>query len=187
MNPVRRHPMDASRLTLLSESLLLGVLIFLASLPLVTAFTAMTAGCALLRDREDVSVGLRPYARRFVAVARTGPLGFAVPIGVGAVLLADWVAVTAGLPGHAIFAVLLPLPAAVIGALALRSAAAWRPGATWPRIYRSVAGADIHGTVLLVMAVAVALVICSTFPVVTPLAAGQLALAAVAVDARVRP
>ncbi|GAA3796843.1 hypothetical protein GCM10022226_15280 [Sphaerisporangium flaviroseum] len=175
------------RFTLLSESLLLGVLVFLASLPLVTTFAAVTAGCALLRDAERTSVGVRPYGRRLVAVARAGPLGFAAPVALGLVLTLDWVAVRAGLPGHEALAVLVPLVALAAAALALRCAAAWRPGLGWPRAFRSAVQADLYGTALLAMAVVVAMVVCSAFPLVTPLALGQLVLAAVAVDARMSP
>ncbi|MFC4586860.1 hypothetical protein [Sphaerisporangium corydalis] len=175
------------RLTLLSESLLLGVLVFLASLPLVTAFAALTAGCALLRDEERTSVGVRPYARRLLAVARTGPLGFAAPAAAGLALLLDAVAVRAGLPGHEALAVLVPVVALAAAGLALRCAAAWRPGLGWPAVLRAAVRADLYGTALLAMASATAVIISSSFPVVTPLALGQLVLAAVAVDARRSP
>ncbi|MFC6081904.1 hypothetical protein [Sphaerisporangium aureirubrum] len=172
------------RLTLLSESLLLGVLVFLASLPLVTAFAALAAGCALLRDGDRASVGVRPYARRLLAVARSGPLGFAVPLVTALVLFLDWAAVTSRLPGREVFAVVVPLLALAAAALALRCAGAWRPGAGWPQVFRSALRADLYGTALLAMAVVAAVVVCSVFPVVTPLALGQLVLAAAAVDAR---
>ncbi|MFC4535450.1 hypothetical protein [Sphaerisporangium dianthi] len=173
------------RLALLSESLLLGVLVFLASLPLVTAFAALAAGCALLRERGESAVGVRPYARRLLAVARAGPLAFAVPAALCLVLALDWAAVESGLPGHEAFAVLVPLLAVAAAALALRCAGAWRPGTGWPEAFRAASRADVYGTALLAMAVAAAAVVCSTFPLVTPLALGQLVLAAVAVDARV--
>ncbi|MDH2424342.1 hypothetical protein [Sphaerisporangium sp. TRM90804] len=175
------------RLTLLSESLLLGLMVFLASLPLVTAFAAVAAGCAVLRESERTPVGARAYARQLAAVARGGPLGFAAPVGLGAVLLLDWTAVRAGLPGHQLLAVLVPIVALAAAALALRCAAAWRPGHAWPRAARDAVRADLYGTGLLAMAVAVAAVVCATFPLVTPLALGQLVLAAAAVDARTSP
>lgn len=173
------------RFTLLSESLLLGVLVFVASLPLVTMFAAVTAGCRLLGEAEETAVGVRPYARRLLAVARSGPFPFVVPSVAVLVLLLDWTAVRAGLPGGEVLAVVIPVPALAAAALALRAAALWRPGLGWTAVCRSAAGADLYGTALLAMAVVVATVVCSTFPIVTPLAFGQMILAAVAVDARV--
>ncbi|MEO3812731.1 hypothetical protein ABGB17_27330 [Sphaerisporangium sp. B11E5] len=172
-----------SRLTLLSESLLLGVLVFLASLPLVTVFAAVTAGCALLRDAGQ-GVGVRPYARHLRAVARSGPPVFAAPLVPGLLLPLHWVAAGAGLPGGEVYAAAVPPLAVAAAALALRCAGAWRPGAGWPRVLRTALRADLYGTALLAMAVAAAVVVCSVFPVVTPLALGQLVLAAAAVDAR---
>jgi hypothetical protein len=174
------------RLALLAESLLLGVLVFLAALPLVTAFVAVAAGCVLLR--EGLRVNPRTYLAALVAVARAGPTGFAVPVVVGAVLLLDLAAVRAGVPGHRVLAVVLPILAAFLGALALRAAAGWRPGAgglSTIRTAGAAASADPYGTALLAGATVAAVIVSQTFPIVTPLALGQLVLAAVAVDARV--
>ncbi|GAA3032471.1 hypothetical protein [Streptosporangium longisporum] len=179
--------MRGGRLELLAESLVLGLLMFLASLPVVTAFVALAAGCALLRDREEVSVGVRPYWARLRQVARSGPAGFLAPAAVAGALLLDGVAVRAGVPGHQVLSYLVPALAVVAGALALRVAVAWRPGTSWPDAARTAAdhlAGDRYGTALLAAAVPVAAIICLGYPVVTPLVLGQLALAAVAVDAR---
>ncbi|MER7503206.1 hypothetical protein AB0L05_22700 [Nonomuraea pusilla] len=71
----------------------------------------------------------------------------------------------------------------------LRAAAAWRFGAPWREVAAAAAGAaarDAYGTALLVMATVVAGVVAASVPVTAPLVLGQLALAAVAVDARSR-
>jgi hypothetical protein len=179
--------MTTGRLALFAESLLLGLLMFVASLPVVTAFVALTAGCALLRDRDETGVGVRPYWRRLTAVARTGPAGLGVPVALGGVLWLDWAAVRAGVPGHELLGVLVPVVAVAASVLALRTAAAWRPGPGWAAAALTAVrrlGSDRYGTALLAAAVVVALVIGTVWPVVVPLALGQLALAAVAVEAR---
>lgn len=176
------------RFATFAESLLLGVLVFVAALPLVTGFAAVTAGCALFADREHTPVGVRSYCRRLRAVARTGPAGLAVPVVPAVVLAFDWAAVRAGLPGHQVLGPLISLSAAGAVAVGLRAAALWRPGATWPAVWRAgaeAARADPYGTGLLAFAVVAVVIVSWTFPVVTPLALGQLVLAAVAVDARV--
>ncbi|MBC6460925.1 hypothetical protein [Actinomadura sp. HBU206391] len=148
----------------------------------------MTAGCALFADREHTPVGVRSYCRRLRAVARTGPAGLAVPVVPAVVLVFDWAAVRAGLPGHQVLGPLILLIAAGAAAVGLRAAALWRLGATWTSLWRGgaeAARADPYGTALLAFAVVAAAVVCWTFPVVIPLALGQLVLAAVAVDARV--
>ena len=173
------------RFTLLSESLLLGVLVFVASLPLVTMFAA--------GDRRGAGYWARPRRPRSASVRTPacwpwrgrGPFPFVVPSVAVLVLLLDWTAVRAGLPGGEVLAVVIPVPALAAAALALRAAALWRPDLGWTAVCRSAAGADLYGTALLAMAVVVATVVCSTFPIVTPLAFGQMILAAVAVDARV--
>jgi hypothetical protein len=173
------------RLALLAESLLLGVLVFLAALPLVTAFVAVAAGCVLLR--EGIRVNPRTYLAALVAVGRAGPAGFAVPVVVGVVLLLDLAAVRAGVPGHRVLAAVLPILAAGLGVLALRAAAGWRPGAGWLTVIRTAGAAmpsDLYGTALLAGAAVVAVVVSQTFPIVTPLALGQVVLAAVAIETR---
>ncbi len=167
--------------TLLGESLLLGLLVFAAALPLVTAFPAVVAGCALLRSRGEVSVGVRSFAVRLAAAMR--PAAVAAPCVVAAVLALDVAAVRAGAPGGRALAVLLPLCGLGAAGLGLRAAAACRPGLAWRAVVRRAA-ADPGGVLLLSAASTAGLFVAWSVPIVTPLVLGQLVLAAVAIDAR---
>ena len=175
-------------LALFADCLLTGVLTALAALGVVTAFPALAAGCAVLRSRayEDRSVGPRRYLLLFVAALRTGVLGLLVPVAVVAVLVADGLAVAAGVPGAVPLGVLLAVATAAAVVLGLRTAAAWRPGERWPAVTRRAARAaprDPGGSALLLLAGVVTVALVVTVPLTVVLVAGPLALAAVAVDA----
>ena len=76
---------------LFADCLLVGVLVALASVPLMTAYPALVAGCALVRERvfDDRSVGGGRYWRRLREVLASGPVGLLVPLLVVGVLLLD--------------------------------------------------------------------------------------------------
>lgn len=173
-----------TRLALFAEAMLTGLLVFLASLPVVTAFAAFTAGCAALRDRGSEGVGVRPYSRLFLEVLRTGPGVLVIPALVPAVLLADWVALHAGAPGAQVLFPVLLIGSAVF---AMRTATAWRPERSWRAAMRLAAASlrdDLYGTFLLALAVLAALLIGVMIPIIAPLILGQVVLACLAVEAR---
>ncbi|HYN94577.1 MAG TPA: hypothetical protein VES42_12070 [Pilimelia sp.] len=184
-------PLTGGRFSLFADCLLVGVLAAVAAVPVVTAYPALVAACAVLRDRvtADRSIGPRVYLSRLVEVLRTGWAGWVVPPLLLAVLALDGLAVAAGVPGRApLVAVLV---AAVAGAivLGLRTAARWRAGARWAPVFRAALGAsarDPGGAALLLFAGLAAAAIVVTVPVSALLVAGPLALAAVAVDGRTR-
>lgn len=97
--------MTRERLETLADTLLVGVFILLASLPLVTAFSAFGAGCAVLRGGLPVG--------RFWSLLRVQWRPGAVFAVLWAVLVVDVVLVVTVLPA--------PLP--VRGAVLLASAA----------------------------------------------------------------
>ncbi|NLT55183.1 MAG: hypothetical protein GXX79_11635 [Actinomycetales bacterium] len=180
-----------SGLALFADCLVTGVMVALAGLPLVTAYPALVAGCAVLRDGvRDRPVGPRRYALRLRQVLRTGPAGWVVPPLVCGVLLVDAGAVAAGVPGSGALTVLLAGTASVAVVLALRVAGSWRPHATWSAVVRPAARhllGDPGGSVLLWLAAVVAVTIAVLVPITVLLLGGALALAAVAVDTRVPP
>jgi hypothetical protein len=177
------------RFALFADCLLAGCLVVVAALPVVTAYPALVAGCAVLRDRvaDDTGVGPVAYLRRLRQVAASGIAGFLVPPAVVAVLVLDAVAVAAGVPGAAALRWPLVAGAAAAAVLALRAAGAWRPGCRWPPVARRAAAEvvrDPGGAALLLLAAGTAAVVAVAVPVTALLLPGPVALAAVAVDAR---
>jgi hypothetical protein len=177
------------RFALFADCLLLGCLTAVAALPVVTAYPALVAACAVLRERavDDRSIGLRPYLARLGQVFRSGLSGVVAPILVAGVLLLDLLAVAAGVPGSGPLAGLLVVAGSVAVVVGLRVAARWRPGSRWPVVARSAlaaAGRDLGGSALLLLAGVAAAGIAVAVPVTVLLVGGPLALAAVAVDLR---
>lgn len=179
------------RFALFADCLLLGCFTAVAALPVVTAYPALVAACAVLRERvvDDRSVGPRRYAERLCQVVRSGPSGLLVPPLLAGALVLDALAVAAGVPGSGPLTVLLAAAASVAAVLGLRIAARWRPGARWPRLARGAALAaarDVPGCLLLWLATAAGTAIALAVPITVLLVAGPVALAAVAVEARTR-
>jgi hypothetical protein len=185
MTDLTEMPVFGQRFVLFSDCLLLGVLTFLAALPLVTAFAAVTAACRLLADRvdRDAEVTVTAYGRAFVAVLRSHPGVTLVPALVVFLVAVDALALAAGAPGRPALAVAL----GVLAVVGLRAAAGWAPGNAWSVVLRS-AGADTvrqpGGSALLLAAVAVAIVLAWTVPLMIVLVPGVLALAPIAVGRR---
>lgn len=174
------RPLFGSRFTLFADCLLLGVQTFVAALPLVTAFAAVTAACQVLGARvdRDASVG---YFRAFGAVLRSHVGVTLVPL----LLLIDVLAVASGAPGAFPLAAVL----AVLVVVGLRAAALWAPGLRWSSVLSNAArqaGRDPGGSLLLLGAVAAAAALVSLVPLTVALMPGVLALAPVAI-ARRRP
>ena len=171
--------MFGPRFTLFADVLLVGVLTFLAALPLVTAFAALTAACRVLSVRiaDDRTVTASGYGRTFVAVLRSHPGVLLLPF----LLLVDALALAAGAPGGAGLGVVLGL-AALVG---LAAAARWEPGSAWSPLVRSAAAGLLRRpghAALLLAAVTVAGVLAFSVPMTIVLMPGLLALAAVAVS-----
>jgi len=177
------------KITAFADCLIVGFLVLLAALPVVTAFVAVTAGTALLRDRaeRDATVGLRSYCQRFRAVARTGWQVFVVPSALVAVLGADYVALRSGL-GRVV-----PMTAAVaLIALAgcvflLRAAAAWRPDRPWRTVATTAARhliGELTCSAMLGAAALTAVLLAGWVPAISTVVLGPLCLAAAAVEDR---
>ncbi|MFC3577097.1 hypothetical protein ACFOZ0_28225 [Streptomyces yaanensis] len=186
----RRESLLAERFALFAESLLTGVWIALASLPLLTYPAAFAAGARHLRRRTaHEGGGWREFAADFRAAARRGWLVGLAGWVVAVAVRVDVQAVRAGLPGGPLVGAVglcALIGAAVAG---LRAAAAWTPGDSW-RVLLAAAGRrtvlDPAGSFLL--AGGLALVVCSAW-FIAPLAIpvlGAVAAAAVAVEERHR-
>ncbi|GAB2874022.1 DUF624 domain-containing protein [Streptomyces mayteni] len=167
-----------------ADTLLLGVLLLLASLPLITAYPALVAGCAVLRERALGGQGVtaRHFLSAFRRVLRSGPAVLLVPTGALSLLWLDALVLDAHGPGGDLpFA----LAAAALVALGLRCAAAWRDGAPWrdvlAEVFRSVPTQPLALVLLAGSAVAAA-VLLTMSPVLLLVVLGPLVLAATATD-----
>jgi hypothetical protein len=179
----------ASRLALFADTLYAGVLLTVAALPVLTAYVAVVAAAGLLRERarEDAPVTVPRFATRMGAVIRHHPGVLVVPPLVGTVLALNGVALAAGVPGGRPLAVVVAAVAAAVVVLALRAAVAWEPTRTWRATLTAAGGAalaDVGGSALLLGAVAAAVVISWTWLALTPLTAGLVVFATVAVSER---
>jgi hypothetical protein len=177
---------------LFADCLLAGVLTAVAALPVVTAYPAFAAACAVLRERvaEDRTVTVRGFVRQLRSAIASGPAGLLLPWLYAVLLGLDAVAVAAGVPGAvALTAVLVAAAAAGIVVL-LRAAARWRPGTRWLHLFAAVVRGladDPAGSALLLSAGVAAAAIAAVVPVTLLLVAGPTALAAIAVEGRARP
>lgn len=177
--------MRRSWFPLFADCLLLGVFLVVCSIPVVTAFPAFVAGCAVLREQARGGPGVTPATllAALRGVLRSGRAVLLVPTGVLALLWLDAMALDARGPG---MGVPVAAASALVAALGLRCASGWREGTAWRTVvvsaFRSLPGHPLATTLLAGSAVAaVALVAMS--PVLLLIALGPLALAATAVDA----
>jgi hypothetical protein len=180
-----------SRFTLFADCLYVATLTAVASLPVVTGFAALAAGCRLLSDRldadRDVTVGA--YLRLLRAALRPAWAVLGIPALAVTVLVLDLTAAAAGLPGAAVVLVTLLLLALAATAVGLRAATSWTPGERWGEVFRRAAREVARrklNTLGLFGAVLVTLALAWSIPLLAVLAPGLLVVAAVAV-ARHRP
>jgi uncharacterized membrane protein YesL len=183
---------SVGRFELFAESLLLGVLVAVAALPVVTLPAALAAGCSGVRRLiEHRVVGTRVFVADFRRAlhTRTHLRAAAAVVGGGALLGFDgFVVVRAGVPGWELVGAVVAA-AAVAGLVVLvRAAARWRAhGPTWSVLLRHAArrsAADLSGSALLAAALVTVGVLTWQLPALLPLTLGCLVVAAVAVEAR---
>ncbi|MFF5010514.1 hypothetical protein ACFY3G_47930 [Streptomyces phaeochromogenes] len=167
-----------------ADCLLLGVFLLVCSLPVVTAFPALVAGCAVLRQQAHGGPGVTPR-QLLIALHRVLRSGYAVwlvPSAVLALLWLDALALDAHGPG---LGVPVAVAAAVVAALGLRCAAGWREGTAWRTVgiavFRSMPQQPLV-LALLAGSVVAAAVLLAMSPVLLLIVLGPLALAAAAAD-----
>ena len=183
-DPVTAGP----RLTVAAETLLVGVLVCVASIPVVTVLAAAGAGAAVL---EDVAESGKPVrVRRFVRLLRIAladPVAWAVPPVLGLVGVMDALAVAGGLPGRAVIGPVLVFAGAAALVVCVAAAVRWRPGSRWIDVLADAARgcvSDPVGDILIVGALAVAVLVASAEPAFLVIAPGLVLLAGVAVPRR---
>ncbi|WP_326952760.1 hypothetical protein [Amycolatopsis sp. NBC_01286] len=172
-----------------ADCLLVGLLVALASMPVVTAPPAFAAGCRAL-DRARHGIG-RPLWTTFWADFRRtarGGVAFAVACGAAVVLAAVDLEVAASMPGAGVLRPALFVLAAVGVVVAVRTCEVIAGGdAPWRRAVVAAARETVGapGKALLVaVAVALSAVLVWMLPVLALVVAGPLGLAAVATGAR---
>jgi len=169
---------------------LTGVLMFVASIPLVTVLAAGGAGAQLLREQavSDREPRVRRFVRLFCTALRDpiGALMVLVLLVVGAL---DLLAVLGGAPGARVLGPVLGLLGVAAVVCGLRAAARWHPGLRWADALVAAARAtlvDPAGSAVLVVALALVAVIVTQAAAFVVLAPGLLVLAALAVELRPR-
>lgn len=171
----------STRLSLFADCLVAGLLVFVTSLGVITAYPGFVAACSF-------PLSFKGYVVRLREVLRSGWPGMLVPPLAVGLLALDLAAVGAGLPGSVVFGPLIAVAGVVLAVLGLRAAGRWRPGSRWPSPARAAFQdmmADVRGSLLLGMAVVAAAVVAILVPVTLLLLGGVLALAAAAVGTRV--
>lgn len=167
-----------------ADCLLLGVFLLVCSLPVVTAFPALVAGCAVLREQAYGGPGVTPrqLVNALRRVLRSGHTVWLVPSAVLALLWLDALALDAHGPG---LGAPVAAASAVVAALGLRCAAGWREGTAWRTVviaaFRSMPQQPLV-LVLLAGSVVAAAVLLAMSPVLLLIVLGPLALAATAAD-----
>jgi hypothetical protein len=172
------------RLEEFSDCLLVGLLVALASLPLITAGPAFAAGCrAIQRNRDGISLPLWPaFTADFRALLRGGIPFTGVTLGAGFLVAIDLALVV---PGHAVVRPVLWLLATLATVIVLRTCelvdTRW-----WPTLKAAAQRtiAEPGSSALIAGAVLASVVLVEMQPLLVFLVAGPLTLAVVAVGRR---
>jgi len=177
------------RFVLFGECLLAGLLTVALALPLITLLPALAAGCAHIRAHVDgETTAMRAYFERFrAAFPGSVPISTAAAAGF-AVVIVDGLLLRSAVPGGAFVAAFCGLAAAALSVVLLRAAATWSPGQRWGDLVRTAAvraaTSDPTGSLLLVMALALLVIITwQLLPLAVP-TLGCVLMAAVAVERR---
>jgi hypothetical protein len=130
---IGRYPGMVGGFALLGEVLLTGVLVTVASLPLVTLPASLVAGSAHLRRYlRAESTDLGAFVGDFLAALRRGwAVGLATLLAVGLLLLDLDLAASGALPGGQIVAIVGWLGLAVLAVVIGTAAAAWSARTGW--------------------------------------------------------
>jgi hypothetical protein len=186
---MKPEPVTAGpRLTAAAETLLVGVLVCAASLPIVTALAAAGAGAAVLEEFAESGTPVR--ARRFLRLVRAAlsdPVVWLVPPALTVVGALDVLAVAGGLPGRAVMGPALALAGGAALITCTAAAARWQEGDRWRDVLAQGAAdrvGDPAGSVLMLGALAVVGLVVSAEPAFVVIAPGLVLLAAVAVHRR---
>ncbi|QKV72970.1 DUF624 domain-containing protein [Amycolatopsis sp. Hca4] len=172
-----------------SDCLLAGLLVALASVPVVTAAPAFVAGCRVL-DRTRHGIG-SPLWTTFWADFRSaarGGVGFGLGCLAAVVAFAVDLAVVAAMPGAGVLRPALWVLAVAGAVVAVRTCEVMATGGPdWRRAVVTAAretAADPENGLLLAVAAGLAVLLVWMLPILALVVAGPLALAAVATGGR---
>jgi uncharacterized membrane protein YesL len=171
------------RLTEFGDCLQVGMLVCLASLPVVTAGPAFAAGCAVVsRWRDGESPPMVPLFRgEFTRQLRGGVPFTIAAVAIGLLVSVDLALLGTELPGHGVLSAVLPFITAVLVVLALRTCSVVSTHDGWLAALRAAArlSLNVRGSALLAAAVVTAGVLVWMQPLMLLVVAGPLTLAAV--------
>ncbi|XUL93632.1 hypothetical protein ACQ86D_49280 [Streptomyces galilaeus] len=193
--PGRREPGElfGPRFTLFADMLAIGMAAAVASLPLITAPTALAAACSVLRRaiREDRPVTLGEYVAEFRAHGlRRSVLAGVTAFAALTLVVLDLALARAGLPGAGPMSWALTGLAAAGLVLALRAAADPEVAHGWiPALTRAATRSvkDPVGCALIAAAVGLCVAFLWMLPLLALLLPGPLAFAITAVELRAEP
>lgn len=172
-----------------SDCLLTGLLVAVASVPVVTAAPAFAAGCRAL-DRTRHGIGLPLWTTFWADFRQTvrGGMLFALGCLAAAVLVAVDLDVVSAMPGAGVLRPALWSLAAVAAVVAVRTCEVVATGEpSWRRAVVTAARETVGApgnALLLAGAAGLAVVLVWMLPILALLVAGPLALAAVATGGR---
>lgn len=181
-------PRFAERFGLFAECLLVGVVVTLALPGVVTVVPALAAGCTHIRAHLDgESTAVRVLLTNVVAAFRSSlPVALLLPT-MFVLILADLAIVPLGLPGGRVVAGVCALTALMLAVVTMRAAASWQPGSHWTTLMRQAARRavrDLRGSLLLVLALIMLLIVTwQLLPLIVAML-GCVVMAAVAVERR---
>jgi uncharacterized membrane protein YesL len=171
-----------------SDCLVIGLLIALASIPVLTVGPALAAGChALHRTRQGISLPVWPtFWRDFARQARGGVPFTALAIGVALLLAVDVAVVGPDMPGGRLIEVALWVAVVAVTVIGLRTCEV-AVGEGWRRAVRTAARQTVaapRSAALIAGAACAALVLVWMQPLLVFLVGGPLVLALVATGER---
>lgn len=172
-----------------ADTLLVGVLIALAAIPVLTAYAGMGSGIQVLRDarESDGYVTIGGFGKALLVRLRRWPGQVAVPVLVLAVVAVDAVLLPALVADRLVSqALTIVLVTAIVG-FGIRYAMQWRPeqpGAAGLRAAYRAFVSDGSGTLLIAAGIVTAGALVTIAPVLAIVVAGPVALAAVAIQLR---
>lgn len=178
-----------TRLQLLGEVGIVGVIVMVLSLPVVTAVPAVAAGALHLRrhlsgEPDSYRLLLRGFGR---AVRELWALALLLPVVLGLTGWNLWLAWSGALPGGALIGAVSLAVGVTAVLVSLRTAGTWHPGSGGVVAVRAAAhraGRDLTGSLLLLVAVALCVVLVWMLEAFVLLVGGLLAMAAVSVEHR---
>ena len=181
--------MSSRGLALFSETIVVSLAVAVLAIPAVTALPALAAGGAHFRRHvEGETDSLAELGRDFLRALRRGWLwGVITAAGFAAISATLTSPMISAMPGGEVFRWASGLLGAGGAVVLLRATARWMPSSSWSALIRDAAGAsarDLTGSLLLLLALALAGVVVWMFAPLVVLVPGMLVLAARAVVTR---